>query len=198
VTRPDLATLLERYAGVARPIIRADFSADSCIASTRITLAVCRAFGWRGAAVPTSLRVANRAYMDLLAGTTDEATAEALGAKAVIVGDQPNGDVGHLVAWIHRRYLVDAALDQVERPEFGLLVPGVLVIPVRDLTRVGGVEGELATPAGTVSIGYAVRTRELGYQRAPDWLEPERGAMAVARILAALAHRGLVAPTTAR
>lgn len=190
ITRVPLARLLDAYAAIAREEILRDFDPNCCIAATRITLAVCREFGWRGQPLSVDAWVANARFVDYRNELGDrepsleEAQAAAgAGVKAVEIDN-------HVIAVINRQWIVDAALDQAARPAHGIELPPVFV---RDdgtmLLRDGELRGWLTRgPLTRVWVSYARRTDRLAYQRAPDWLDTLRHAPAIARILGRLAH----------
>lgn len=106
-------------------------------------------------------------------------------------GTDAAGDPGigaHLVAIAElggECWLVDASLDQADRPDRGIRA-GVVIRPAdRDfLAGIGRVEARLI--AGRVL--YEARPGERGYEAAPDWSE-ERRAATVARVRARDARR---------
>lgn len=129
------------FAEIARPIIRASYGPNSCIASTRIVIDVLTRFGLQVQPVSVMAEVWNRAYHEcrIRAGRQVQSQEEldrwmaTAGACVGRVGtDVPGEWSGHVVAIAGRRVLVDAAIDQANRPEWDIIVPGVLVTECGD------------------------------------------------------------------
>lgn len=155
--------LLRRYAAVAREEIRRDFAPDSCVVSTRITLAVFKRFGIRGQPMPAELLVQNDQH-------------------AILMQAERPDEVGHVVAWLGKSWLVDASLDQAERPAKDLYLPAVFYCAAPRFPR-RAVSGTLAIDGREVRLIYEARPHWKAFETAPDWLEPWRWGPVVERIL---------------
>lgn len=131
---PYLSALLDSLVAHGRPLIRSEFTARSCIASTRIGLDVLAYFGVRAQEVPVLIGVFNAeaarmldegmALPDLLA-TMQTIPAEqpggpwsiAIGASPQDGSGDPNGWSGHLVIGLTGlQVIVDLSADQASRP----------------------------------------------------------------------------------
>lgn len=144
---PAAGDVIAAYAAVARPIQREYLRADSCIESTRQTITVLRYFGVRAVPAPVQVvafNAAAAAYLDRPGEALSEASRDSASrAPSVVVpwtvgvgipAEETNvlgprtpqeGPrwIGHLCAAIpSRNLLVDVALDQAERPAYGLLI----------------------------------------------------------------------------
>ncbi len=128
--------ILQAYAEVARPVIRKHFGKASCIAATRATARVLNRFDLAVQPISVVARAYNAAYRacEALHGRSPRSQAELQswqdeeGAHIAQVGNPRRRDgSGHLVAWVGEHTLVDAAIDQLDRPEFGLRLPSVLL-----------------------------------------------------------------------
>jgi hypothetical protein len=105
---------LERSKAVARPIMLVLCpKKDTCIRSTAITIGVLEYYGINAIPFPCSLVVCSAAHVN-------EPDLERLRIGCIGVGRRTE-DVGHLVALVESKYLVDTAIDQVERPEKSML-----------------------------------------------------------------------------
>ena len=150
--------LIRRYVEVARPIILDDFAPNCCIAATAITLGVFRSLGIR--AEPFSCRVVifNRAFIDRSerAGRVPQTPAEVrewtgdgLSWSLGVGWPAPHltGWPGHLVALVEDA-LIDASIEQANRPAKGIVLPPVLAAKAPSMNR-----AKIA-PGGTLRTGY--------------------------------------------
>ena len=119
------AAVIEAFAKTARPIMRQFMSANSCIGAARTTIEVMRLYGLRAVEKPVcyAFQVPARKYARV-SGFSAEARAE-MEAKATSWRDEltENGWNGHLLVLVEDRWLIDAAIDQADAPEFGVPVP---------------------------------------------------------------------------
>ena len=183
-----------RFAAVARPAILRDHTQDSCIASTWITIDVMQHLGIPADHLEVRLSVGNAAYRALVEQFGPPTNSEQLeswerdhGARAVGVGfDQDTSGLGgHLVAVVSGEYLVDASIDQVADPQYGLVPPPVLWgrADPRFLSQF-----QLAQRLDTddLFVEYSHHIIQVQYRRLPDWGHNPETDGAVARILAAI------------
>lgn len=135
------AEIIKSYADVARPFIQERFGKASCIAATRATVYAMQRLGLRAEPVSVVARVSNAHYWACRArvgGRSPESQEEFErwherdGAYVAQVGNAngPDGS-GHVVAVVEGHTLVDAAIDQLDRPEYDLRLPPVLIAQCR-------------------------------------------------------------------
>jgi len=188
-----LEDVLERYAEIARGEILREFGLESCIGSTRITLEVMKKLKVPVKPLATKLYAMNVVMAKLIEehGYPDSETldqwVEEHNAHSIGLGygpptpDDPGWD-GHLVAFVGGRYLVDASIDQVERPAKDLHVPDVLVAR----TETGFVTGKrpLIVWLPSAVLRYeAMVPQDLGYKTSPNWRLRYQTQPAIDRIL---------------
>jgi hypothetical protein len=171
----------------ARPIIREYFSADSCIASTRIGLDVLEFFGLHGQPMPVMLAVWNADALALIERVgIDQAGPQILaqpldqtgGPWTVGIGARPEGNDtrpggwnGHLVIGLPRHdVLVDLSVDQASRPLKNIHLQPLWTQPGADWWH-GGPEVQAVTG---LDYGTALTYRHLtaggdGYRASPNW-----------------------------
>lgn len=131
-------TILDALTKIARPVIRTEFNADSCIASTRIALDVLAYFGVKAEAKPVMVVVLNAKAAKLAETMTlDEITKIAQGYSmedtegpwTMMIGSGRSTRKdrnrkpwsGHLVATIpDESIIIDLSIDQAARPQKGL------------------------------------------------------------------------------
>jgi hypothetical protein len=129
----DTHGALQLIVTASRGAMRGQWRADSCIAATRITKAVLDYFGY--SVRPAAVRVAGftaTAWSDAQAGRTGNDPAR--GAWSVgVVGSGAIRDGrwdGHLVAIVEGCWLLDASVEQLNRPEHGLqFAPSACPLP---------------------------------------------------------------------
>jgi hypothetical protein len=189
--------LLLQYAKIARPIILEDFRRDSCIASTAITIGVMQYFGIRAVPFPCRAMVFNKAFAERIDRArrlpneteTIEWTSGPDNAWSVGVGF-PNTTqqyVGHLAAMVDDKYLVDASIDQANRPAKDMILPPVMLAGVsRDFRRAKKSERHFLRSDDGMVIIYEPRPKDKVWLSSPDWNEKTRHTRSVLRIVAAL------------
>jgi hypothetical protein len=189
--------VLLRYTEVARPIIREYFRADSCIASTAITIEVMKRLGIVATPYPCRVLVFNAPFMSRVKRErrypdSTEVIKWTTGTNlwSVGVGYTTNNEphVGHLIAIVENKYLVDASIDQASRPHKGILLPPVMIGAVsRDFRRFKkGSKFEIEGPDGTlVTYRPDHHTHNL-YLKSTNWTDKALLAPAVTRITAEL------------
>jgi len=187
--------ILERFAEIARGEILKEFGIDSCIASTRVTLEVMRSLKIPAKPLHVRLFAMNRAMAKNIDefGYPDPETlghwCSEDGAHSVGVGygapPGVEGWNGHLVAFVGTGYLVDASLDQVERPQKNLLVPvsGVFWTKINQAGFITGKIPMIRVLPSAVLRYEVVVPPDLGYKDSPNWRLRYQTAPAVGRIL---------------
>jgi hypothetical protein len=93
-----------------------------------------------------------------------------------------NGWPGHLVAMVGDT-LVDASIEQANRPEKGIVLPPVLAAKAPEPFRLGREKFYLHSPDGLL-IYEPIKDRS--WKNAPDWINPKRHRRAILRILTLL------------
>lgn len=201
LTEPDRrreARWLAEVAGRVRGAVRGRYAPDTCILTAAALLDVLTQAGIVAHPLTCGVMVVNRAYGERVEregrfpqGREEVARWQAeCGAHSVGVGYgldpikvRPGWD-GHLVVVATdregRRYLVDAALDQCDRPQHAI-VAGIVVAdaPARWLA---GREPLLVRLAEGLAR-YEARRRDTSYTASKDWAEPVRRARVVADAL---------------
>lgn len=131
---PREEAILDALVAVARPIIREEFNADSCIASTKAALDALAYFGVHGREMPVVSILFNAEAAQLLEGgmdmtelgqrTSQIPADEPDGPWSVGVGAGPGGVgkwPGHLVSTVPGiGAVIDLSLDQAARPHKNL------------------------------------------------------------------------------
>jgi len=182
-----LARTISAYAAVARPIIRRDHLANSCIASTRITIDVFQQLGYHAEPLEVVVSVGDKAYVrhwrkhgpprsredyDHMVRTT--------GAVVIGIGQDRSGDGigGHVVAVVEDTWLVDASLDQVSRMTRAR-IPPVFTCPILPEHRVYRVIREVSD---YLFVEYVPHPTARDYRTSPDWTGTREIRAAVAEI----------------
>ena len=172
-----------RLALVVRRCVLAEFSLDSCIASTLAVVEVARYFGVKARPQPTTVRAYSRLAWQERAALADRDPADwPAGAYSVgidgVAPSKPGRWNGHLVA-VTATHLIDASLDQLARPRRGLLV----VATAFPLPAGGWPDGEpLAYENGTGAVVFYDRLRDGDWRRSPNW---RRSMPAMRRVVGA-------------
>jgi hypothetical protein len=139
------AELLAYLTAIGPPVRRAMlemYNRDSCIGATRIAISLLERQGIDAYALSVTCAVFNKAFIERVegAGRWPESVTEReqwhaeSGAHSIGVGH--GGDMGpdkwpgHLVAIVQRRCLWDLSIDQAERPQYDMLFPTPLVVPM--------------------------------------------------------------------
>jgi len=167
------------FADVARPIILRRYPVNRCIAATRIAIEVFNAFGVPAKPMTARFYAGNQLLYDLIGDKRPPTTAEvarllARGAVGWKIGfdDDPmytaSGWNRHLVAFVDRRWIVDASADQAEKPWNHLVLPRVLVARLDQPIPVHGSTIRLGQPAG-MFVEYRFEPKERSFRTAPDW-----------------------------
>jgi hypothetical protein len=188
-----LETILTRLGEVARQEIRKDFREDSCIGSTRVVSRVLKHFGYVVKPFPCIAAVYNKPYADaLMAGRTppDEPAArerwlDLLGAWSVGVGAKGPGQenaVGHLVAVLpeHLR-MVDASLDQCNRPHKGIFMPPCVVAQISEKFLAG--EEKLEYAHHGCRVVYEATPNENQWRVSSNWTNKAQTKRAMKAII---------------
>jgi hypothetical protein len=183
--------VLKLYARIARPVILEYFRKDSCIASTRITVEVFTRLGFKAIPLPSQAQIYNRKFREILEREKHWPTKEEMkkwitqGAWGIGIGfgdHKGGGYVGHLVAIVENKYLVDSSLDQAERPHKEIFFPVILVAEInRDFGR-GKEKHTIVNDRGTVMV-YEPKIKDRKWETSPDWTDTSRHMPAVMRIL---------------
>lgn len=189
--RVDLRPLLETIAKTARAEILKDFRADSCIASTRTVIRVLHHFGYNAVPCPVQLMVFNQKFIEAvnksgwpsMQGDDFIRWCDETGAWSVGVGTKIPGEtvVGHLVAVLEKkRFLIDASLDQANRPNRGIVLPGTVVGRFKHEFLYG--KPEVSTINGC-AVRYIKEPSHNLWVTSRDWMEDERTQRATDAII---------------
>jgi hypothetical protein len=185
-------SILRRYAEVARPEILRDFRADSCIASTRITIRVMREFGIFAEPLSVIFIVGNAEWRRRIIENQEPwpdpkdiyKWCEMTGAWSVGVGNgrkREGGWPGHLVAYLPKHnFIIDASIDQANRPAKGIILPPVLIAQISPRFAAG--EIALESTSKWMYLQYACAPNEL-FRLSKDWTEFQRIKPVVKRIM---------------
>ena len=85
------------------------------------------------------------------------------------------------------RYLVDASLDQGNRPEKKLLLPSIMVHEVTREFRRGRVKLSIVCDDG-MAVLYEPRTRDYVWRTSKDWRDKSLHEAAITKILSRLGY----------
>lgn len=168
-----------------REIILETNGPRSCIASTRVGLAVLKAHGIKAWPVACRVDVMNARARAVYEGEMAQDEAVALGAKHLSI--EGTGELrftglrdwdGHLVIETKdsadTAVVIDLSLDQMARPEAGIRLKPVAFAPLD------------GWPCAWVENGVTVAYRKIesrAYRQARDWTHRERWEPIVARIM---------------
>jgi hypothetical protein len=141
-----------------------------------VTAAAFNAPGWR------LLLAHSDPHRDPARWAADGAWSVGLGFGA---DPEPGRWPGHLVAVVDRRWLVDPTLGQASRPDRGLTLPDILVLPLTE-RWVRGREDTVIRLPGDTTVTVARRRNAPSFQHSPDWRESRRRTQRVAAALALL------------
>lgn len=190
------AEIIDRFAKTARPIIRQYFRADSCVASTRITIEVLSRFGIKARPFQVSPVAMNRQYAALLKAhggwpsvevfeewKEQDPTIWSLGIDPVESNDKRYA--GHLVARTGR-YIIDASADQLTRVPRGIIVPGVIVLEHNERFFRGEQNLIKNLELGGVVLYSIPAVENNTYLDAPDWRKTEHIRPVIKEIIEAL------------
>jgi len=188
----NLEKLVATFASIARPEIRQDHTAASCVASTWITVEVMRHFGVSVRPVTAKVNIYNASYVELerqLGRRPDPGTTQD-GAWVVGIGfEKERGGIGtHIVAVLDDRILVDASIDQANDREHGIVLPGVVWTPINE-TFLAGLS--LTCCVSGQRLTYIPSSTALDFASLYDWGHNPQTEGAVTRIVARL--EGLIA-----
>jgi hypothetical protein len=187
MTRPPLPVLLAALKPVVRTEMLKQFTPDCCIATCRILQHVFTFFGYKSEPLPVSAYIYNKAMVDLLCTGVELPTEpparrelfDRTGAWGIGITQQ-SADIGapvpgrrfggHVVLRVMNT-LVDASLQQADRPDKGIALPPMLAFSPKEPVffsqkrfrgkRCGvGVNG--------CEIVYE-RLSDYSFRQAPDW-----------------------------
>ena len=171
---------------VARGEILRTYSRDSCIASTRILIELLEAQRAPARALVVRCAVLNRAAHEMMRRGTPEPGSEewlAAGGWGLGIGypgeQLPGRWVGHLVAILEERVLVDLSLDQANRPARGIeLAPLIAQVDAKFLRGRRPIMGDF----GETFVRYEADPNNRSYEVSRDWHMPERHGPTISRI----------------
>lgn len=162
-------------------LARGDIIRQSCIASTKVTLEVLRELGVLARPMICSVQAFNKPMADRLdrgeVPTADDAWTwweeDGSWSVGVQIQDPPQpGALGaHLVAIVQRSLLVDASLDQMDRPQRGIrLGPSVFGMPDEQYRHfMDGGQVAVTDNEGTVIV-YVASPMDRRFQESKDWV----------------------------
>lgn len=159
-------------ARAVRQAVLAEFRVDSCIASTRVTIEVCRYWGLMARPQPTRVQAFTPTawkLRDELVSLPVEQWPPGAYSVGVAGGDHAPGRWnGHLVA-VQGRWIIDPSIDQLARPQHGLLVQAsAWLMPEAWAGKLAPDEtGQVALPDGTVIIYEALD--DWKFRQSPNW-----------------------------
>jgi hypothetical protein len=185
LTHPEnLIGTLDKFKAVARPIML-DLcpKKDTCIRSTAIAIGVLRHFGISAVPFRCRLMIFNPAFMRRVdqsgqIPSLQEGT-EWLKSDTRLHSIGVGTDVGHLVALVENKLLLECSLDQVERPDKHISLPAVASLEI---------EPPFDYAAGRMNgCGLWYEHRSTGkYKVSPEWVDKSRHTTAVSRIIEAM------------
>lgn len=156
---------------IGRPMILEEYRPDSCIASTRIGIAVLKELEVPASPLPVEVVAFNPTFSRIMAqGSAPEvavadARAWSVGVSPSAPPPRPGGWVGHLVI-LTAGHFVDLSLDQLSRPDKNLDL-GASPFPRPRGWPESGDWANFGDDAG-VTMMYRPLSDQ-GFRRAPDW-----------------------------
>ena len=173
--RPNVATALAAIEAVVRPAIRDLYGPHSCIGTVRAGLDVLRRLGVAARPVAVEVSIFNAAFVARareldrfpLDREEGERWFEEVGAHSIAItgmNEPPERRwAGHLCLLLEDQLLVDPSLDQVARPQYGIVPPDLMTLDAglafqQGRERIGGHH------AGTDFI-YRCHPADRGYER---------------------------------
>ena len=187
----NIEEVLKVYARIARPIILEYFRKDSCIASTRITVEVFTRLGFKTIPLPCQVQIYNSKFREIFEREKHWPTKEEMekwiteGAWGIGIGfgdNKEEGYLGHLVAIVENKHLIDSSIDQAERPNKEIFFPAILVTEVNRDFRRGKDKLTIVNDRGTVML-YEPKIKDGKWEASPDWTVISRHIPAIERIL---------------
>lgn len=191
-------------AAKARPLILAEFNADSCIAATRVVIDVLKHFHIPAYGLAVNCSIFSPNFVAAVeAGERPPEEREQLGEwldkfKAHSVGlGMPGGgergkwgtEAGHVVAAVPTlQTFVDASLDQCNRPEKQIVLPGVITVRVE--SQAFFADEELADLMCNGSLlMYRARPAEKEFMRSTNWKSKSLTRAIVKTLIAEIEER---------
>jgi hypothetical protein len=166
---PALPELIDALTPVVRPAMLEKFEPNCCIPTCRILRDVFARFGYAAEALPCAVFIQNAAMLEYYASTVPEEEEEErvrvyarLGAWRIDVMPNSNksrGFEGHVVIRVEQM-LVDASLQQVDRPVKKIFMPPLLAFEPG--------EAFFDKPSGQGVVGI-VNGCSVAYQRLTDY-----------------------------
>lgn len=191
-TAMDMTIVLRTIARVGRKIIREDFRADSCIASTRVVTRVLSHYGFHAEPRHVKVIIFNKImleYWNKGQVPNNETPAfrefcDRTGAWSIGLGYENPGQraVGHVVAIMPKELkMIDASLDQADRPHKGICLPCPFITGIGHEFLAGKSISDYNCPDGV--IRYIPDFKNQTYKESLDWLALQRTDRAVGRII---------------
>jgi hypothetical protein len=173
----ELKDLIERLAPVVRPAILEIATPDSCIVTAAILRRVFQFYGYESQVIPTAVYIYNAQMVKLLGSgakfpeSTDERRKLFALTGAWGIGITPESKVasgghgfgGHLVLRVGNA-MIDASLQQADRPHRGIHIPPFIAVESSGLTEYRPREVWL----GDTLVVYR-RIDDFSFKKAPDW-----------------------------
>lgn len=183
--------LVDAAGPIIRPLVLDWFSADSCVATTRITIDVLAYFGIVAKPLPVRAVIFNSEALLLLEqGASPEGLHEAVFARSVAepggpwtmglgfgMAEDDANEGRHVIAWLPRLSMAaDFSVDQASRPHKGLDLPP-LAFPTPPSTmeegHVFGCTVSQPAPYGPAAVEYQVTTD--WFTKSPNWRRASTG-----------------------
>jgi hypothetical protein len=182
--RPNLENLLIALAPIARATIRKAFTSDCCVATCRIMRHVFARFGYRAEAVPLAVHIYNAKMIELLDSgirfpdnaQERRALFDKTGAWGIGIcppqefgrEKNPNYFGGHLALRIGSM-LIDASLQQAERPAKNILIPPLIYVEISEIFFTAREKGQTCeVELGDCRLIYRRITND-SFRYSPDW-----------------------------
>jgi hypothetical protein len=190
---PELRRILWVIRDHGRAEILKEFRLDSCIGSTRVVCKVLDHFGYRAVPFGAKVHVYNPVMTKAMArgikfpdsGSPElHRMLDLIGGWSVGLGETPvDADpVGHLVALLPKeKLIVDASLDQANRPQKQIELPPVLIAHVDD-DFIAGKSPDTLMYNGCKLV-YHAEPGNTVYKQSGDWNIPNRTKHAIKAII---------------
>lgn len=183
---------------LTRPLmLRSGWRTDCCIATTRALTRVFSSYGIQSHALMVELVIWNNAMREKVnaVGRVAETHEEMrewfkeCGAWTMGLGipdpAAPDSWHGHMVVVIENRVILDASIDQADRPARGVKFPYSITAEVDD-TFLSGEEPRICISPTGMLLRYQARPNDQRYVDSPDWEQQYRTDRVVHQLCAVI------------
>lgn len=204
MTKTKVETIITRLGDRLRDEVLRRYRSNCCIATARVASRVLERFNVEARVIPVSLAVFNHRFVEAceragapplddpvkFAEWCAKTGAYSVGAAPAdqmpFLGPGAKGFNGHVIVYVPRtETLIDGSIEQVNRPQHGIVLPGAVAIKLGrrgpDLLAYLPV----VCPVNRCSVVYK-RIDDFSFQRSPDWNQAIRTDEIVRRLVRAV------------